>query len=89
MGPLLPLLLNKYHFKINKDKRSGRIMPFPASMYNSYKHQLEGNVLFNIVLNTILRLYGDGHMINDRTDNEREHHFVGYSFQFTPSQPST
>ena len=31
----------------------------------------DGNVLFNDALNTLLRLYGVGHMVKDHSDSKR------------------
>ena len=46
----------------------------------------EGNVLFNVALNTFyLQLYGDGHMVKDHSDRREETccRHKGYSFRLT------
>ena len=45
--------------------------------------QEEGNVLFNDALNTFyLWLYGDGHMVKDHSDSERENLLLPHGLLF-------
>ena len=51
-------------------KHSNDVMKIEHTL-NFKKGRKEGNGLFNNTLNTLIRLYGMGHMVKDLSDSER------------------